>query len=101
MRKACVTTVLRCTVNRLAPGPEIVRFLLINNSSLVRVIVVRPAAKLIVSLEAAAAMACRSVQPAPGHVPPASAVLFTVMVAAGAAAAARASNAIKAAQVLP
>src|SRR6202040_2235614 len=39
---------LRCTVNRLAPGPLIVRFLLIDNVALVRLTVVRPAAKLIV-----------------------------------------------------
>src|SRR5712691_11081062 len=39
---------LRWTVNRLAPGPLIVRSLLINNAALVRLIVVRPAAKLIV-----------------------------------------------------
>ena len=31
-------TALRCTLNRLAPGPLIVRFLLISNSPLVRLI---------------------------------------------------------------
>ncbi len=67
---------LRCTVNTLAPGPVIVRSLLINNSALVSVIVVRPEAKLIVSPDAASRIACRS-EPAP-----LSLVLVTVMVVA-------------------
>src|SRR2546423_12701296 len=41
-----------------------------------------PAAKLIVSPDVATEIACRSVQLAPGQVPPASAALFTVSVAA-------------------
>src|SRR5258708_38338628 len=81
MRKfGVLDAALRCTLNRFAPGPLIVRFLLINNSSLVSVIVVRLAAKLIVSPRAAVAIACRSVQAVPGQVQPASAPLFTVIV---------------------
>jgi hypothetical protein len=72
---------LRCTVNRPAPGPLIVRFLSINYSPLVRLIVVIPAAKLIVSPGDASRIACRS-DPAP-----LSLALVTVMVAACAAAA--------------
>src|SRR5437762_3866617 len=83
MRKSSVPdAALRWTLNRFAPGPVIVRFLLINNSALVSVIVIRPAEKLIVSPLAAVAIACRSVQLAPGQVPPASAALFTISVAA-------------------
>src|SRR2546425_12042769 len=39
---------LRCTVSRLAPGPVIVRFLLISNSALVSVIGLTTPLKLIV-----------------------------------------------------
>src|SRR5207253_2257687 len=48
---------LRCMVSRFAPGPVIVRFLSITNSLLVRLTVVRPAAKLIVSPGDAVAIA--------------------------------------------
>ena len=62
----------------------IVRLLLINNTPLVSVIAVvfTGKEKLIVSPGATVTMACRSVQSAPGQVPPASAVLLTVRVAA-------------------
>jgi len=74
MRK--LSAPLRCTVNRFAPGPVIVRFLLINNSADVSVIVLLAAReKLIVSPDTAAAMASRNVQFAPGHDPPPSAAL--------------------------
>ncbi len=73
MRKLGVPpAALRCTVNRSAPGPLIVRLLLINNSALVSVIAVSPPAKSIVSPAAASRIACRSV-PAP-----LSALLVTV-----------------------
>ena len=72
---------LRCTVNTFAPGPLMVRFLLINNSPLVKVMVVIPTAKLIVSPVDALRIACRSV---PGQL---SAALVTVRVAACAATA--------------
>lgn len=78
---------LRCTLNTFAPGPLIVRALLIKSSPLVRLIVVMSGAKLIVSEFDAVAMACRRVQVAPGQLPPASAALFTVIVAASADAA--------------
>src|SRR5947207_393048 len=58
---------LRCTLNRFAPGPLIVRFLSTNNSALVSAIVLLAGReKLIVSLDDARRMACRSVQSAPG-----------------------------------
>ena len=68
--------VLRCTVRRPAPGPVIVRFLLITNSPLVRVTAVRHGAKLIVSPDEALRIACRN-EPAPMSFP-----FVTVMVAA-------------------
>src|ERR1043165_6699134 len=73
---------LRRTVNRFAPGPLIVTFLSINNSPLVRLIDVRPGAKLIVSPDVVVAIAARSVQFALGQLPPESAELFTVTLAA-------------------
>src|SRR5438067_2665930 len=73
---AGIPSVLRRTVNRFAPGPLIVRFLLISNSPLVRLIVLRPAAKLMVSPDAASRIACRNVPP------PLSPPLVTMMVAA-------------------
>ena len=52
---------LRCTVKRLAPGPVMVRFLSITNSSpLVRLTVVTLGAKLIVSPDEALRIACRN-----------------------------------------
>jgi hypothetical protein len=83
MWKAAVPgAALRRTVNRFAPGPLIVTFLSINNSPLVRLIEVRPGAKLIVSPDVVVAIASRSVQLAPGQLPPESAELFTVKLAA-------------------
>ena len=76
---------LRCTVNRFAPGPLIFRFLSMNNSAVVSVIALFAGReKLIVSPEIAVAIAWRSEQSAPGQVPPASAVLVTVKLAASA-----------------
>src|SRR5215212_9709259 len=83
IRKSPTPPAERWTVNRFAPGPLMVRFLLINKSPLVSVIAARSGAKLIVSPETAVAIAWRRVQLAPGQVPPASAVLVTV-IAAGA-----------------
>jgi hypothetical protein len=67
--------VLRRTVNTFAPGPLIVRFLLINNSPLVSVIVPLME-KLIVSLAADSDIRCRS------DSGPVSLRLFTVRVVA-------------------
>ena len=62
---------LPLTVKRLAPGPVIVRFLLISSSPLVSVIVCTPGSTVIVSLSAASAIASRKL---PG---PLSLVLLT------------------------
>ena len=70
---------LRRTVRTFAPGPVMITFLLITNSALVRSIVVRPEAKSIVSPGDAVRIAWRSVQVVPAHVPPESALLFTVI----------------------
>src|SRR5882672_6000629 len=51
---------LAVTVKRLAPGPAMMRFLLIINSPLIRVTVVTLGAKVIVSPGEASRIACRN-----------------------------------------
>src|SRR5437016_1045980 len=78
------TALLPLTVSMLAPGPVIVRFLF-TASSLASVIglVTVAISKSIVSPAAAVAIACRSVHVVLGQAPPESALLLTVIVAAG------------------
>src|SRR5215831_18407496 len=59
---------LAVTAKRLAPGPVMVRFLLITNSPLMRVTVVTLGAKVIVSPDEASRIACRN-DPGPLSVP--------------------------------
>ena len=67
MRKTDVpAALLRRTLNRFAPGPLIVRLLLISNSPFVSVIVVRFEAGAIVVPEAASLIALRSDPAGPG-----------------------------------
>ena len=90
MRKSGVPgAVLRCTLNRFAPGPLIVRYLLISNSPLVSVIVLFAGnRKVIVSPETELETASRNVHLVAVQLPvPSSAALFTNKVAASAGAA--------------
>src|SRR6266567_2952430 len=91
------TLLLPLRVKRFAPGPLIVRFLLIDNSPLVRLIILFAGKeKLIVSPGDAAAdalaMASRNVHLLAVHVPvPSSRMLFTVHVVAALLTGGRAS----------
>src|SRR5258707_11551210 len=51
---------LAVTAKRLAPGPVMMRFLLITNSPLIRVTVLTLGAKVIVSPDEASRIACRN-----------------------------------------